>query len=138
MEYTPKIINDKYVLFAAESRKCPLCGKIMIKKVPSYFKNSFFPVWCEMNQDAQMKRANLVYISTTMVDNEYICEECDKGGKANFKCELCGDRKSTNKIQETFGDPPVFLCEDCYETIPAKKWDVKCEQLLDEHRYDFE
>ena len=139
MIYTPQIIDRKYVLFAAHGTECPICKKIMVKKLQKhYFEYSFFPTWLDMNQDAQMKRAGLVYAGRTKVDDDDICEECEEAGKADFKCELCGERKSTDKIQESFGDPADFLCKDCYEITTAKAWDEKCDQLEEEHKYDYE
>jgi hypothetical protein len=139
MGYTPQVIDGKYVLFAAQGRECPICKKIMIKKLQRYyFENSFFPAWVEMNQDAQMKRAGLVYVGGAKVDDEYICEECEKAGKADFKCELCGERHPTSEIQERFGDPADFLCKSCYETTTAKVWEEKCDELQEEHKYDYE
>jgi len=139
MEYTPKIINDRYVLFVAQAIKCPICEKLMVKKVPrDYYTQSFFPGYINMNQDAQMNRAGLVYISDVKVDDCNICVECKESGKADFKCDLCGERKPTEKIQESFGYPPDFLCKDCYDTTPAKIWEEKIEQLESDHRYDFE
>ena len=139
MEYTPKIIDGKYMLFAAQAEQCPICKKIMVKKLSRYYnEQAFFPAWMEMNQDAQMKRAGLVYVGSVRVDDDVICDECEKAGKVDFKCELCGERKPANKIQERFGDPADFLCKDCYEIIPAKVWDEKCDQLEEEHKYDYE
>jgi len=139
MEYTPQIIDGKYILFAAHGRECPICKKLMVKKLTKYYlENSFFPAWMEMSQDAQMKRAGIVYVGSARVDDEYICIECEEAGKTDFKCELCGERKPTEKIQEMFGGPADFLCKDCYETATAKAWDEKCDQLQDKHKYDFE
>lgn len=136
--YTP-IIKDKYVLFAAQGTECPVCKKIMVEKVDrNGLRRSFFPFWFEMCQDAQMKRANIVYVSNTKVDDDNICIECEKSGKADFKCELCGERKPTSKIKESFGDPPDYLCDDCYKITPAKTWDDKCDELEQEHRYDYQ
>lgn len=139
MGHIPHIIEKNYILFAAQGRECPICKKLMAKKLNRhYFEKSFFPVSIEMNQDAQMKRAGLVYVGSVKVDDEYICVECEESGKTDFKCELCEQRKPTEKIQKRFGDPSEFLCKDCYETTTAKVWKEKCDQLEYDHEFDFE
>lgn len=139
MGYTPQIINGGYVLFAAQASECPLCKKLMVKRVGKYrFESSFFSSWINMDQDAQMKNAGLVYLSDVKVNDEHICEECEKSGKATFKCQLCGEDKPTNMIQESFGYPADFLCSDCYETVSAKTWNEKCDQLEAWHSNDFD
>ena len=134
--YTPKVVEDGYALFAAKITECSICHKLMVKRL-KFPNSSFFPMWRNNDQDAQMTRAGFVYISDIKVDDNYICVECKQQGKADFKCELCDERKPTSKIQESFGNPSVFLCRDCYETVPAKIWDEKCDELEEEHRYDF-
>ena len=62
----------------------------------------------------------------------------EKAGKADFLCALCNERKSTDKIQESIGDAPEFLCKDCYDTVSAKIWDDKLDELQEAHRYDYE
>jgi hypothetical protein len=134
--YTPKVQeNGKYIEMLIEAKKCKCCKKIMIDKLGCY---SIFPKYIKINQEAQMKAAGFVYSTTTLVDDEPICIECEQEGKADFLCELCEERKSSDKKQQSFGDPAEFLCKDCYETKPAKVWYEKCEELIEEHKYDFE
>lgn len=137
--YTPKIHEDgRYVEMIIQAEKCPICKKVMIKKVKEYMLDKLFPAYWKMNQEAQAKRAGIVFKSTTKVDDENICEECEKAGKADFLCALCNERKSTDKIQESIGDAPEFLCKDCYDTVPVKIWDDKLNKLQEAHRYDYE
>lgn len=137
--YTPKIHKDgRYVEMIIQAEKCPICKKVMIKKVKEYTLDNLFPVNWQMNQEAQAKRAGIVFKSTTKVDDENICEECEKAGKADFLCALCNERKSTDKIQKSIGDAPEFLCKDCYDTVPAKIWGDKLNELQEAHRYDYE
>jgi len=137
VKYTPKIIDGKYVLFAASTQKCGICEKLMIRRInnSNYFEKDFFPGWVEMNQDAQMKRGGLVYVGNTKTHNGLMCQGCEKDGKGEFRCELCFEMKPTNKIEERFGDPTDFLCTDCYESAPAKIWDEKVDELESEHQY---
>ena len=135
--YTPKIIDRKYVLFAAKCIECPVCKKLMVKKLTNEC-GSFFPEYAEHNQDSQMRNAKLVCTGSAKVDDEYVCVECEKAGLTDFMCELCGKRKSTEKIHETIGHPADFLCKDCYKTCTAEVWDNKCDELIDLHMYDYE
>ena len=133
--YTPKIHeNGRYVEMLIEAKKCKCCEKIMVTKLGYH---SIFPKYMRINQEAQMKAAEFVYSTSTLVDDEPICLECEQAGKADFLCAMCDERKTTDKKQESFGDPAEFLCKDCYETKPAKVWDEKVDELQDAHRYDF-
>jgi hypothetical protein len=135
-EFIPKKIEGtNYALMLVQTSICPICGKTMIKAEK---ERGLFPSYIRHDQETQMKRAGFVFRGNTLVDDESICTECEKAGKANFLCQLCNERKPTNKQQESFGWPSVFLCSDCYETVSAKAWEEKCDKLREEHRYDFE
>jgi ssDNA-binding Zn-finger/Zn-ribbon topoisomerase 1 len=139
--YTPKIYaNGRYVEMLVQAAKCPICEKVMVYKEDKnrYYGNRIFPLPISINQESQIKRAGIVFKSTVKVDDAYICEECQSSGKATFLCALCNNRKSIDKVQESIGDPPEFLCADCYASVPSKIWDEKLEELQEEHRYDFE
>ena len=106
---------------------CPKCGKYIKPEILRYlYGNNMFhdPEWAEN--------------SHVKVDGYPICKECANKNLADFLCELCHTRKPTSKIQESFGDPPEFLCQDCYKTTPAAIWCDKVEDLEGSHRYDFE
>ncbi len=113
---------------------CPICKKPMIIKAP----NGIYPYGYDRTQNAQMKLLKLVYQSDIKVDDEYICVECVKSGRADFLCALCGNRKSTDKEKEAFGDPEEYLCIDCYDIVPAKEWDMEVKRLHDSHRWDYD
>lgn len=85
-----------------------------------------------------MKRANMVYLSSTQVDGDPICKECEAAGKADFLCALCEKRYPSSEVKESIGWPAEFLCKNCYETKPAKIWDEKVDELQEDHRYDFD
>jgi hypothetical protein len=133
--YIPKIFSDRrYVEMAIEADECPLCDKIMIKKTSEH---GVFPIFITMNQEHQAERAGIVFKSSTQVDDYYICQECEKSGKADFLCALCNERKSSDKVQERVGDPAEFLCKDCYEIVSAKTWEKKLDELHEEHKWDY-
>jgi ssDNA-binding Zn-finger/Zn-ribbon topoisomerase 1 len=139
-DYTPKIINSDnsssvYVEMLVESKKCPLCSKQMVMRDSRY---GIFPIWMQINQDAQVKRGGLVYFSRIEVDGNLICQECSDAGRASFKCELCHQRHNTSEIQERIGRYLAdYLCKLCYSTVSAQKWAEKIKELEEEHKYDY-
>lgn len=134
--YVPDILEEKYARFLVVLGRCPACHKYMIVK-PHRARNTFSR-YHKLTFDAQAKAARLVIKSDSQIDGKSICEDCAGAGKASFVCALCKERKSSDKIQERIGDPPEFLCTDCYETVPAKKWENIWDQLECSHRWDFE
>lgn len=134
-KFTPERMSCNLVAFALHLGNCEKCGRDMVTK-PKY-SYDVFPRYILNTFDAQVKRANLAVRSSTKVDDEYICIDCVKAGKTDFKCDLCGKRKLTNKIKEGFGDPPDYLCIDCYETVSAKIWEEAVDELNNRHRYDY-
>lgn len=139
--YVPEIVENKstvYFKMLVEVKKCHLCKKFMMPKANSQFNGGVFPNYIHINQDAQMKMAGFVYSTRIEVDGECICEECKNAGKVDILCAMCEQRKPSDKQQESFGYPPEYLCKDCYETVPAKKWEDKVDELQQSHRYDFE
>jgi hypothetical protein len=105
---------------------------MMVKANPGLFPTAF-----DINQDAQMKASNVVYKSSLTKDDDYICVECAKEGKASFVCSLCKERRQSRELQESFGDPSDCLCRVCYETVPAKTWAIKVKELETAHKYDW-
>jgi RecJ-like exonuclease len=119
------------MIFELETVVCPTCGRQMMKKD----KCSMFPL---MNgQEKQMREKGVVYKSQSMVENEYICEVCEGEGKAVFTCFICNTLKKSDKIQLKIGDPPEFLCTDCYSSITADLWDRAVQALKEIHKYDY-
>jgi len=139
-KYIPQIVDDKYALFLVSLSVCPKCGHEMIASPDRYGGRwtDMFPKYEKATLEAQAKRAGLHIKSRVRVDGEYICTSCEQEGKADFLCELCGQRKPTDKIKESFGDPAEYLCSDCFETVTAEVWEKKAEELHEIHRWDFE
>lgn len=134
--YTPTLYRTDSGFFYAEMlielEICPICGKPMI------LKRHGFPLYYKINQDAQMKNAEIQYISKSKYNNKYICCECAESGKSKFTCYICKTDKPSDKLHSSFGDPADHLCTDCYETVSAKRWNEIEDNLIEEHRYDFE
>lgn len=120
--------------FDLRTSPCASCRKPMMKKAPY----GLFPLSIDHDQAAQTARAGVVIESMSTIDDKKICVECEKAGKAFSTCALCKTPKPSSRIEESFGEPAEYLCSDCYETVPAKVWDEKAQELRDRHRYDFE
>lgn len=122
------------MLFDLLTIKCPVCSKEMMKKD----KSGLFTSYIRENQESQMEKKKVVFISSSIKDNEYICVECEKAGMASFKCSLCGIDQSSDQVRESFGSPAEYLCKKCYETVSAKDWAEKVDELEKAHRWDYE
>ena len=120
--------------FNLHTEKCYCCGKQMMVKD----KSNLFPFCFAENQEAQMKKQGVVFRSSSEKDNERICVECEAKGMASFICAICGERRDSSSVQESFGAPAEYLCKDCYSTVPAEKWEKKTKELSESHRWDFE
>jgi len=108
------------VLIAIDT--CPICGNYMTK-------NGYGKEIARRSEFSFGEHGN----------REYICEKCAEAGKATFTCALCGEVRSSDQIGASFGCwEEDFLCKVCYETCTAKVWAVKCDELDNEHRYDYE
>lgn len=133
-DFIPERIHTKYFTFLVEITKCYICKRNMIERLKK--PERVFPHWFKINFDAQVQKANLVIQSNVVVDDHYICKECVRAGKADFLCALCKTRKPANKIEDSFGDPPEFLCTDCFNTVTAVVWHKMTENLYENHKYD--
>ncbi len=96
-----------------------------------------FPAWYKVSRDMQLLRAGWRDQSkATTADGKTLCTEC-AATHARFFCALCNTERS-GEPQESYGDPAEHLCVPCYETVPAKAWREKGNELERAHRYDFE
>lgn len=120
--------------FNLRTEKCPCCRKEMMDKD----KGKLFPFYFAESQESQMKKADIVFRSHSEKDNERICIECESKGLASFICALCGERRNSSDVQESFGDPSEKLCKSCFSTVSAEMWEKKVRELEESHRYDFE
>lgn len=124
----------QYATFLVQIEECWTCKNNMVKEPSGQHP---FPLHYRFSFDQQRRRAAFTYRSNIKVDNEYICIECEEAGKATFKCALCKERHDSDEKHTSIGDWPEFLCIPCYETVPARVWEDKIEELEEEHRYDF-
>ena len=127
-----------FATMLVELSRCPCCKKPMISAPPKEWARR----WTFYDFDGQVKRAGWVWTSQTERGDGYgrraICRDCETAGKGTFTCVLCKEERQTSAIHERYGDPPEFLCVSCYETVPAKAWDEKTNELEEAHRWDHE
>ena len=129
--------SDSIGLMAVALRKCHICSKWMVKS-PSTKWHSAFPIYWNLSFDKQLEAAGWVRNSGVNVDGRNICQECADSGKATIICSLCGKVWPANQAEDSFGEPPEYLCQNCYSTISAALWNEKVEELRKAHQYDWE
>ena len=135
--YIPQIIEEgRYATMLVRLGACHICKKPMVyhpgRRVgtfPPYFKLTF---------EAQTESAGFVVSSGACVDGQDVCKSCFEAGLVDLLCVLCNQRRASYKAKESFGDPPEYLCIDCYETVTARAWHDAVLKLEGKHRYDFE
>ena len=133
--YTPDILEGKYARFLLRVGTCPECGRSMIVRPERAWDT--FPYYFRLNFEAQAEAGGFCIQSGAKANDRYICEDCMQAGRSWFRCDLCGQKMSSDKIEECFGDPPDCLCSDCYASVPAKEWDEKRDSLTDKHKWDY-
>ena len=136
-EYIPTIVEEEgnraYALMLVQILKCPICGKWMLSTEKP------FPVYNKLNCNSQMELANWKSKSSiNLAWDSYICTDCEKAGRATFKCVMCGKERESSDIQESIGYPPEHLCKICYSSVSAKEWEEKVRNLEELHKYDWE
>lgn len=118
--------------------RCPLCKSVMVAPTKT---DGLFPYGLYSGFDEQLALARWkkkVYVGDSG-DHEYICSDCVAAGKATFTCALCEKAQPTTQLHKSWGfRPSESMCKTCYETVPAKVWDAKSDELFEKHRYDFE
>lgn len=134
-EWTPKIVGDgkyPYGLFMLQIYRCEICNRLCMHSpvgaFPSYNRN---------NQEAQMKRAGIVALGYSGTEQEPVCAVCVSENKITITCAICNETRSANDVEERVGSPPEFLCKFCYETVSAKAWQDKMDELRDSHQWDY-
>jgi hypothetical protein len=119
--------------------RCGGCERWMVeplsdyKPFPGYFLSSFV---------AQVKAAGWAIngYATKSVDGKDvpICKDCKEADVGDFVCALCGQARKSSQVQEAYGygGNGDYLCKPCYESVPAKRWDDRCDELEKAHQYD--
>lgn len=142
--YIPEIVTDGVDLYGkllVSLTQCPSCNRIMLKRYSYQWSGfeSIFPKWLQIQLREQLSKADiLIYSQFKNRNDKFICIECAKDGKNTFTCDLCGEERTSDLKETSYGEPPDYLCKVCYESVPAKEWDQRNEKLLQAHKYDFE
>lgn len=137
MDYPNSITPDgKYAVMYIPVNRCKECSSLMVlrEKAPYIFSKHI-----TMTQLAQVKRLGLKFQhNDSILKEDLVCTECFSAGAVTFRCSLCDQIKTTDKIQESVGYlPSEYLCKDCYATTPAIEWENKLEELHESHKYDY-
>lgn len=146
--FTPRLIRDglipdthighTYWEFCLELNVCYICRAPMMP-VKGHQDVALFPRWSENNQRAQMERAGIFAMSGVEDKNhDPICAPCANAGRATIICHLCNAERPSSDVVESIGYPAEYLCRQCYEHVPAKRWEEEKAKLNAAHRYDFE
>ena len=142
--YVPEIVESNSNLYAklvVPLTRCPTCDCLMLYRYSYQWSGfeSIFPKWVQINLYEQLSKAGiLIYSHFKDKDDKFICRECAKEGKNTFVCALCDEERTSDLKEESYGDSPEYLCSVCYESVSAKEWDKKNEELREAHKYDFE
>lgn len=141
--YVPEIVPNRhmtYAKFLIEIHKCSVCGAFV---TPTPARWSFvnagdpFPRYHRIGFVAQAKAAG-IKVGRNRFNDQTLCLDCAAQKRGTFKCALCGQERASSDVRESIGDPPEHLCEPCYQTAPAAKWDEVTERLKEEHCHDFD
>ena len=135
--YTPSLYYGRYAMMLVELEVCPICNRLMMPRYGGR-RYSPFPATQEASEETQLKNAGWVKSGRTWLNGQYVCEECERNGRVLFTCELCGKEQSSTEVQESFGDPPEYLCKGCYASVSAKDWTEKVDGLRKSHQWDYE
>jgi hypothetical protein len=135
-DYTPSKV-DQYYLFALQLDRCGHCTMAMMPRKADFA--GIFPGYYRIRIEEQMKRASIQWATNERDKNDdRLCEVCAVAANIQITCALCKQDRPRADIQESFGDPPEYLCKPCYTTVPANVWELKSDKLRESHRYDFE
>ena len=87
--------SNEYESFLLQTSECPICKKRMLKKD----KSELFPSSINCNQKKQLVDKNMTLESDVYQGMNLICIECAEKGLATFKCDLCEQEKTVNKLR---------------------------------------
>lgn len=133
--FIPKYDDKSHsAIFALKCNPCGCCNKPMIPDIDS----RLFPTWIKINQNSQLERSEINVASKSNKDNKQICKVCEAEGRSSFICSLCNMNRKSDLKEFTVGDPESCLCKVCYDTVTAKEWENKKEELFQKHRYDYD
>jgi len=130
--FVPQVLEEGYGVVLVKIGRCANCHKVTIATGKGYD----FPAFWKAGRREQLQRADWREKSfVTNASGQTLCVDCGKTGGA-FRCEICKQERK-GEPEESFGDPPDYLCKPCFETVPARVWADAVKRLEEEHRWDF-
>jgi hypothetical protein len=135
--FIPGVVAGHYGLLLVELQRCSVCGRQMLHR-DAKRAQKIFPLYLALTLKAQLNRANWRLASgITDKNNDVICESCAAENLGSFVCVLCGIERPSEAVQQSIGDPPDYLCKICYDSVTARAWERKIDELEKDHRYDY-
>lgn len=137
--FIPEIISEKdgeiHATFLLHLARCPSCR---VPMMPNFSDHAPFRNWYVPTIKDQMERAGWRWRSRVQnSEGHYYCADCAQSGTDLIRCVCCQMTRPASLVQESFGDPPEYLCKVCYDTAPAKVWEQLVDQLTESHQYDW-
>lgn len=117
------------------AKRCANCGRLMVSRA-----------WAKVHDWGSAGRGSVADQLGKAGVRQYadsftlgpLCRECAAAAAGHFTCALCGVVRTSDLRHESWGDPPDIVCEQCYETVPAKRWEAFVAEMEKLHRYDYE
>lgn len=117
--FTPYVVDNDYVVLMLKPGRCGNCNKIMLPdynglaKEPGISYADFLKALDAVPfHGGSWEKRGEKYV--------YFCEECSK--TLLYECVICGKSYPLAEMEES-GDRRKGMCEHCYSTVPARKWD---------------
>lgn len=136
-DYVPERFGPDKVKILVQFKPCAACQHPCCPDLGQGYDNPF-PKYYQANFREQIAKAGIRLIGRYNSSEDPVCKECVDAGATTHECYLCRKQKKSNEIKQSFGClSPHSLCEECYETVPAKKWDETVKELEENHKYDW-
>lgn len=135
-EFTPGIIDEErgYGIVLVRLRECSYCGAWMFDEQKA-FSNIGKNEIREQLKRAKWERQGELGMATL---GTLICTKCIENGAESLECALCKKEKKSFEIKKCIGYPAEYLCKECYSTVSAEIWDIKVNELEENHKWDYE
>lgn len=139
--FTPSVLDeDRTAVLATVLVRLNKCGACRRPMVPNSMQRDLPSTGWRGDIAEQAQRAGWTLVTkyARNADDAVVCDECADAGHATILCALCKQVRPAKESEESFGQPPEHLCQPCYATVPAKRWEERVKELSEAHRYDFE
>lgn len=127
-------MSELTVTVELPAQQCAHCGAIIVAE--DWARVHDWGSATSASVRAQLVRAGVRFRSARY-DLGPLCRECAATAAGHFTCALCGIVRTSAERHDSWGEPPDMVCESCYETVPAKRWEAFVAELEQKHRWDF-